>query len=385
MAFPEAQLGLPIDQLQPRVLFRDFAQHGNAWPTGDCKFIRSISVQNNSLPNSFEMIDLSGNVLQSFPNACVLYHGYNAIVGYELAGCGSAIEGAGHVMALQYNSNTGRSVLSQIRYPHPNMRSGTLYANLDMDYAIGNYGSSAMGYNAIIRIRPSTGVINNATDVLYFPRNAWSLSATTRNTCAMGMQQSGYSNLLLAALPDGYLYLYSSSNFSVTPIRVDLFPETRANLTQSMYSCTGSQAIKLEIGARYAFVLRTVLDPTRLMRIDLVLGVSDIMVTLPSGLPGSAVGDMIVVVPSDNTEPICSAAAGTGGSGTGNGAGSGSGTGASSSSSSNDSTITALAVLLGVAILAVVLLGVGFFYHVRRTASMSPAKFENAETGSSKF
>eukprot|EP00048_Salpingoeca_helianthica_P006132 m.95245 g.95245 ORF g.95245 m.95245 type:complete len:733 (+) comp13887_c1_seq2:516-2714(+) len=374
VAFLESQLGLPIDQVQPRVIFRDFAQHGNAWPTGDCRFIRSISVANNSLPNSFEMVDLNGNVLQSFPNACVRYHGYTAINGFEVAGCGSRDEGAGHVMVLQYQASAGRSNLMQMSYPHPNLRSGTIYGNADMSYAIGNYGSTPLGYNGIIRITPTKGTIDNATDVLFFPREAWPVTATgARSTCAMGMQQ-GSSALFLAALPDGYLYIYRSDNFSVTPIRVDLFPETRANLTRAMYSCTGAQAIRLEIGSRYAFVLRTVLDPARLMRIDLDLGVADSFITLPSGLPGSAIGDMIVAVPeTPQTLPCVSNLQ----SSTSNTNTQGSGAGSSSSSSDDNRATIALAVLLGVAILALIVLGVAFFSHARRSQQLLHTKFSN--------
>jgi preprotein translocase subunit SecG len=364
--------------VQPRVIFRDFAQHGNAWPTGDCRFIRSLSVANNSLPNSFEMVDLNGNVLQSFPDACVRYHGYTAVNGYELAGCGSLQEGAGHVMVLQYQAGTGRSTLIQMRYPHPNMRSGTLYGNQDMSYALGNYGNTPLGYNGIVRLTPSKGTIDNATDVLFFPREAWPATATgARSTCGMGLQQGG-NDLFITALPDGYLYIYRSENFSITPMRVDLFPETRANLTRAMYSCTGPQAIRLEIGSRYAFVLRTVLDPNRLMRIDLDLGVADMFVTLPAGLPGTAIGDMHVTVPEAVSVPSCVAAfLAQSGSGTGSGNGGNTGASGSSSSDSDNRATIALAVLLGVAILALIVLGVAFFSHARKSQQLLHTKFNN--------
>jgi hypothetical protein len=381
IAIPEYQIGLPIDQVQPRVIFRDFAQHGNAWPTGGCNFVRSVSISNNSLPSTFELVNLNGSVLQSFPNACVLYHGYASVAGYELAGCGSAIEGGGHVMALQYRSETGRSVLQQLLYPHNNMRTGTLYANEGMSYAIGNYGSTTAGYNAIIRVTPTQGTIDSLTDVLFFPREAWPAStATARSTCAMGMQQGG-NNLFLVALPDGYLYIYRSDNFSIVPTKVDLFPETRANMTRATYSCRGNGAVRLEIGSRYAFVVRTNQDPLRLMRIDLDAGVSDMFISLPSTLSSaSAIGDMLVVVPESSSQSPCAAATAGGSGNNGGSPGTGSpGTGttgaASSDSSSTSGTVIALAVLLGIAILALIVAIVAFVLYNRRRNPH--AKLEN--------
>ena len=41
VAFPETDLGKPFDEITPVRIFSDFAQHGNAWATHRCRFIRS--------------------------------------------------------------------------------------------------------------------------------------------------------------------------------------------------------------------------------------------------------------------------------------------------------------------------------------------------------
>ena len=373
MAFPETDLGKPFDEITPVRIFSDFAQHGNAWATHRCRFIRSEYKQGDVLPATFHVQDIDGNVLQTFEDACPRYHGFAIADGYEMAGCGSANEGGGHITALKYRSDLDRHVLTRIDYPDADQRTGSLYSAAALNFAIGNYG------NGVVRVTPSKGTIDAASDVMEWPAGAWPEGTARRSPCAWQLQRGGHFHLV-AILPDGYLYLYYSEDFEAVPLRIDLFPELRMNLTRADYSCSGPMAVKLEVGARYGFVYRSAQDATHLTKIDLDEGTISGVVALPDSVHGK-VGDMAVIIPalpSDTADPAdCVTSLGTtadpskvaGSSGNGD--------------DDNNGTVIALAISFAVVVLAMLVL-IAFFVRRRDAVQMDTLKkhvFENPNFG----
>lgn len=378
MGFRE-NLGLSFEELQPHRIYRDYAHHGNAWATSNCRFVVSRYETDQVLPFHFDAVTLNGTVLHSFPNACPLYHGFARAGQYSLAGCGSKAQNAlaGHIMAIHYNPITDKHTLSKIVYPDTNSRSGTLRSVKGLDYVLAAYGNAVRGNDRILRVHANKGFIDPANDVLTFPSGAWPPSVSRRNSCFWGVQQGG-SRHLVVALPDGYLYIYNSSGFQHTPRRVDIFPELRPTLTRTMYSCTQIMSTRVKVGARFAFVLRSSHDPSNILRVDIETG-TVVNIPLPADVVG-AVGDMAVVIPAlaDKSEPCPGESA----TSTGNnveGPKLQTQSSATSGGSSNSGAVTALAVLLGIALVALFALGVVTYRNNQRLLSQIHRKltFDN--------
>jgi hypothetical protein len=374
IAFPESDLGKAFDEIKPVRLFSDYAHHGNAWATHRCRFVCSVYKEDDVLPATFQVQDVDGNVLQTFEDGCPAYHGFAITDGYEMAGCGSADSGGGHIMVLKYRADLDRHVLTRLEYPDGHLRTGTLKTAPALSFAIGNYG------DGVLRASPSKGLIDPAVDVMQWPAGAWPLGTALRRPCAWDVQRGGHHHLV-AILPDGYMYIYYAEDFAAVPLRIDLFPELRANLTRADYSCSSQLAVRLEVGTRYGFVYRSAVAPSHLVKIDLDEGVRMADVALPASVTGGQIGDMAMVVPALSSQVAdrvdCAMTSGPSGP-----------SGVSPSGSGNDSSdgaITALAVTLVVVVIALVVLLV--IANRRRSATematLTKHVFENPNFGKS--
>lgn len=334
-------------------LFSSFAQKGNAWRTSRCRFVRSVYNPDEVQPRSFQVQAADGTVLQAFADACPQYTGYVSTRGYEMAGCGTAAEGAGHIMVLRYHADLDRHVLTRLSYPDVHLRTSTLYATSDLGYAIAGYG------NGVLRASPSKGRIDPAEDVLEWPVGAWPAGAVVRQPCQWGLQRGGHHHVV-AVLPDGYLYLYASDTFTLPPLRVDLFPELRAGLARTNYTCEGRLAVELRLGSAHGYVARPGFNGTTLLQIDLNTALLVRTIPLPAAVADN-LGDMRLVLPAvpewsvaDMACDVLSVPPSTP-------------AGATSTTKDSTSTIMTLAVLLAVAVVLIVGLT---FYAMRSRATV---------------
>jgi hypothetical protein len=392
LAIPTSQLGQSLQTVSPVMIFSDWAHHGNAWPALGCTFIRTVFKAGRVLPDGFESVDMHGKTLQTFYGSCPEYHGTAFVGDYiSISGCGSALEGGGHMAVLTWSPSTRRHTLSKISYPESNKRTGTLLSAPGQSFAIAAYGSAALGYNAVMRVSPTKGRVD-PEDILTFPLQAWPVTTGARSVCAWNVQD-GMQNQLLVTLPDGYLYIYNTSNFAQVPRRADIFPELRANLTRANYSCTGRMATTFEPGVRFAYVRRNTFDPTRVMQIDLTNGMTS-FITLAASLNGS-VADMLTVEPPTTIEADtalqCIAGAGfpiladpNSGILVSSAGGavlpiSGASTGGSDGDDDEDGTIIALAIALAVIIVVVLILAIVVVMALSKSKNPGSTKASNGK------
>ncbi len=122
--------------------------HGVAVPLGDIVIMSSPDMENldNALPIGVDVMDVNGEILQSFPQ-CPGLHGEAAYSDAGVAfGCSDGvllIERDGDVFVSRKVDNPS---------PNPDLRTGTLYYVEGADVLLGNYGR-----NAIVRIDPIAG------------------------------------------------------------------------------------------------------------------------------------------------------------------------------------------------------------------------------------
>jgi ABC-type Zn uptake system ZnuABC Zn-binding protein ZnuA len=122
--------------------------HGVAVPLGDVVLISSPNMEdmNSSLPIGVDVMNLAGEILQSFPE-CPGLHGEASYSHDGVAfGCADGI--------LLIERSGDEFVSRKIANPtaNPDLRTGTLYYMEGAQYLLGNYGR-----NAIVRIDPAAG------------------------------------------------------------------------------------------------------------------------------------------------------------------------------------------------------------------------------------
>jgi ABC-type Zn uptake system ZnuABC Zn-binding protein ZnuA len=122
--------------------------HGVAVPLDDVVLISSPNMDdmNSSLPIGVDVMNLAGEILQSFPE-CPGLHGEASYSRDGVAfGCSDGI--------LLIERSGGEFVSRKIANPtdNPDLRTGTLYYTEGAPYLLGNYGR-----NAIVRIDPAAG------------------------------------------------------------------------------------------------------------------------------------------------------------------------------------------------------------------------------------
>jgi hypothetical protein len=318
------------------------------------------------LPSTFVVLNSDMVETQRFDNACAAYHGY-AMTSNNVAitGCGSVAEGAGHLMVMSYNEETQLFAVKSMKFPSATARSGTVWSYGSMTTAIATYGNSNPdGYHAVVRVDPTKDDLTTA-DVLEFPATAWSEDALTGayGTCFLGVMK-GNPHHIVAMLPDGQLYFYNSDTLAQVAI-VDVFPEVRSTLVRSSYSCAEAMQVKVELGRTAVMVYK--MDAKVMLRFD--VGKTSVSAGVDVGMPAiSALGDMIVAIPTASKRSECKSAAQD--------------TDASASTSNDDSsdtTIVVLATLLAVVIVLLLVLAVMFVLFTRRMANyrlIKPAESE---------
>jgi ABC-type Zn uptake system ZnuABC Zn-binding protein ZnuA len=144
--FTESYLFDPAEMIVTVATAR--AHHGVAVPLGDVVLISSPNMEdmNSSLPIGVDVMDMEGNILQSFPE-CPGLHGEAAYSDDGVAfGCSDGIllvERDGDVFVSRKIDNPTAN---------PDLRTGTLYYAEGAQFLLGNYGR-----NAIVRIDPVEG------------------------------------------------------------------------------------------------------------------------------------------------------------------------------------------------------------------------------------
>lgn len=328
--------------------------------------MRTVSEPGAVLPNSLEVVDMDGKVVQTMSNACPGYHGFAIADEYEMLGCeaANAGNGGGHILAIRFDKSTNQHHMVKLTYPDTDQRSGTLHAVPGTSFAIGNY------FRGVVRADPTVGSIDAARDVLSFPAESWPADDTRGRVCSWAVQKGG-SAQVVAALPDGYLYLYNSSDFSINPRRLDIFSELRSTLVRANYSCAGAQSVKVEVGTRMAFVSRPGISEASILQVDLELATVTEL-TVPESLAGK-VADMLMVEPaaavgtdanSDECAEAHSAARSAASSDTAASSGASSG-----DDNSDHSTIVGLTVAMGLIAILLIIVAVLLLLALRKQAA----------------
>jgi hypothetical protein len=367
-------------------LFSDFAHHGNAVPAANCRFVHSEYDAGQLLPATFTVINADGTVHQRFPQACRGYHGFSDVGDHIVTGCASNRDGAGHLMVLRYNAASDKYTLVQPKYPNrdPNntLRVGTVWSSAGLGYAIANYGNIG-----ILRVDPLSDRDLTSEDLLIFPLLQWPSDVNPARACIMDLQRGG-SHRFVVSPPSGFLFLYDSADFEKAPIVIDLFPELRASLKRSNYSCAGQLERRAVVGSRFAFVYRRAMSTTEVMLIDLETGQVLPAVTIPDGLITGINVSMIDAVPTPTTTKAaarqCLAAAEAGES-TGLAASAGSGDGEDNKSLRGAVIGLSVALVVLAVIVAIVVVVLVRSPRKRQFAYMGmPGKAENGDVQSQK-
>lgn len=376
----ESDLSKPASDVSLRVLFQEPAHHGNAWPAPGCHFIHSVKEEGDSLPADFAVRDQDFNEVQRFEDACVRYHGFSYTSDdVAIAGCGSVDEGAGHVMALSYNSDSNNFALKKLSYPSTSLRTGTLWSYGNMKYAIGNYGSrSTVGYHAVVHVDPTHDSLT-ANDIMTYPETAWSEAALTKSysTCALGVMK-GSPHHIVAMLPDGRLYVHNSKTFAEVAI-VDVFAEKRVNITRANYTCGDDMQTKVELGFNSIFVYKY--SSGQMLRFDVTA--SSVSSPVDTQMPAIGVlGDAIVAIPTVSTSMQCAPSSAT----TTTTTAAPPNMGASSSDDNDDlkTTVTVLAVLFSIVVVLLVVISFFFAAFVKRAGDYQLLKHDQL-AGQAKF
>lgn len=312
----------------------------------------------NRLPKDFELVDRDGNSLQVYHDSCPGYHGFTYIgndANTIVTGCGEKVSypDAGFVMVMQI---TDELKVKKLSYPHNNLRSSRVYSYTSMGVAIGNYGSRATGFHAIVRIDPSQTAIA-ASDILEFPSSSWPESALTGaySTCFLDIQRGG-TNQVITVLPDGFMHVFDSNTLAKVGA-VDLFPHSRSELSRADFSCVGTMEVKVEVGNMYAIVYYTTNDT--FVRVNLDTLTVEAMAQPQSF---SLFGDAIVAIPGGSQRfPSCTSGALSSTTVQPPNVG-------SSSSSDDDlkSTVTVLSVMLAIVVVLLLIVVAASVYIIRQ-------------------